>query len=260
MTPAFAHAMADHKQALFEHFQRLVPLLSDALPGRTIVVRPHPSERHEPWQKLAEQRPNVHVLNEGNVVPWLMAARMLIHNGCTTAVEAAVLGTAAVEYQPVTSELQSPLPNAVSYHASTVEEVTSLARAALEGRLGPLAEEVRRAVLDEHLAALDGPLAAERIVDELVHAGYLEGRPPRAPLGSYARAWFRGNVRTMRKVRYVAEPGHRNSAAFHRHRYPEVSSAELRARIERLGRQLGRFHGIRVRRMGRYLFRIAAAA
>jgi len=79
-----------HKQALFERFQLLIPKLAQAIAPLALVVRPHPSERHEPWLDAVSGAPNASVAFEGSVVPWIAAARALIHNGCTSAVEAAV--------------------------------------------------------------------------------------------------------------------------------------------------------------------------
>ena len=79
-----------HKQALFERFQLLIPKLARAIAPLALVVRPHPSERHEPWLDAVSGASNASVAFEGSVVPWIAAARALIHNGCTSAVEAAV--------------------------------------------------------------------------------------------------------------------------------------------------------------------------
>ncbi len=104
MSLAFAVGMAAHQQAIYDHFRELMPQLAAWFPDHRIVLRPHPSENHEAWRQILAGCPQVDVVHEGNVVPWLMAARVLLHNGCTTAVEASVLETPAVSYMPVASE------------------------------------------------------------------------------------------------------------------------------------------------------------
>ena len=101
MTLEFAEALRDQKQAIFEAFQRLIPELARAFPQLAIVVRPHPTEGQEVYQRIAAGNGRIHVTNEGNVVPWLLAARALIHNGCTTGVEAFVMRIPAFTYRPV---------------------------------------------------------------------------------------------------------------------------------------------------------------
>ena len=54
----------------------------------------------------------------------------------------------------------------------------------------------------------------------------------------------------------MRRPGHRNSIEYHAHRFPEVTLAELRGKVERLGRQLGRFEKVRVRQLSQHIFRI----
>jgi surface carbohydrate biosynthesis protein len=92
MIREYAEGLRDHKQAVLEDFQRLIPALEQTFSNYTIIVRPHPTERQDVYNRIAAQCERVRVTNEGNVVPWLMATRAVIHNGCTTGVEAYVMG------------------------------------------------------------------------------------------------------------------------------------------------------------------------
>jgi surface carbohydrate biosynthesis protein len=256
----FAIGMAAHQQAIFDAFQDLVPLLAERFPDHTIVVRPHPAERDEPWEQAAGGCRNVRVVKEGNAIPWLMACQVLIHNGCTTAVEGAVLDTPAVAYQPVRSDrFDFPLPNALSHRALRPDEVTRIVGAILAGRLGPLDGRERARIFERHLTALEGPLAADRIVDVL-EARYAGGRPPRPPFGTHVSAWIGGNVRTAGKLLNRLRRNHRSSAAFHAHRFPALTVSDLEGRIERFRRLLGRFEGVRVTRLAPHVFRIVDVA
>ena len=94
----------------------------------------------------------------GSVTPWLIAAKGVIANGCTTMVEAAVLDTPAVAYQPVVSEeFDDDLPNALSHRVFSIEELCDRADKIAGGTLGPVEYTVRRKILDQHIAAIDGP-------------------------------------------------------------------------------------------------------
>jgi surface carbohydrate biosynthesis protein len=84
MNRAYAEGLRDHKRAVFEDFQRLIPQLEESFPDYTIIIRPHPTESHEVYRHIAARCRRVKVTNEGNVVPWLLSAKALIHNGCTT--------------------------------------------------------------------------------------------------------------------------------------------------------------------------------
>ncbi|MFQ5698963.1 MAG: surface carbohydrate biosynthesis protein [Myxococcota bacterium] len=248
--------LEEHKRALYEDFHRMIPALADAFPERSIVIRPHPGESFDPWKALAGRRSNVQVASDGSVVPWLMAAQVLIHNGCTTAVEAAVLGRPAVTYRPRSSRRYDlDLPNDLSHGARDLDQLFRSVADILDGKLGPLEEGARRSVFESHLVGLDGRLAADRIVDVLEEAGY--GRPPPPPrldraLVGRAHLAARTAVKALNRRRRA----HRNSAAFHRHRFPEIGARDLQERIERLGRQLGRFENQHVRRRWEHVFSI----
>lgn len=259
MSRPFAGAMAAHQAAIFEHFRRLMPQLAATFSAHTVVLRPHPSENHALWRELMSGLPNVVVAHEGNVVPWLMAARVLLHNGCTTAVEAAVLETPAVTYQPVAAARHDyALPNGLSHRADDPAAVCELVGRALDGRLGLVDSAIRTRLFARHLAATAGALAADRVVDVLVDAGYAHAAPPLPARITRTRAWLGGHLRTLVKRVNMRRRGHRNSAAYHDHRFPGISEAELNARIARFGARLGRFAGVRARLLSRHLFQLGA--
>jgi len=240
--------VARQKQLLFEHFLAMVERLESAFPDVAVVVRPHPSESHAPWLRVAEGRPRLCVVHEGPVVPWLVAAEAVIHNGCTSAIETWLLGRTPIAYRPVRSDrFDLDLPNDLSEQGGDAHELVALVAAALEGRLQPAPEAVRarRGEIARHVAALEGDLAADRIVGALeeVAAGAVPARAPRARDVLVGRA--RLAVRGVRKRVEARLPEHRNSRAYVRHVFPPTSLAEVQARIDALGRRLGRFDAVR---------------
>lgn len=257
MSLEFARGYAAHIERICQHFQRLIPKLGTWFPEHTIIVRPHPSEDHETWRRLASHQRNVEVLHEGNVVPWLLAADALLHNGCTTAVEAAVMRKPALSYMPVTSPcFDYPLPNALSHRAGSEDEVKEMLAAMIDGRLGEIDPNGRRRILEQHLVATDGPLAVDQVVNALVEAGYADRTPPRPPLHKLALGWTGTHIRTGVKRINMRRRDHRNSAAYHAHRFPELSTEDLEERVQRFRRLLGRFGDIRIDRRSRFLFNV----
>ncbi|HEY5656373.1 MAG TPA: surface carbohydrate biosynthesis protein, partial [Myxococcota bacterium] len=253
----FARGYAAHKTALFRAFQAMLPDLAAAHPGFQFVVRPHPVERREPWLDAARDLPNVHVVHEGNVVSWLRAASGLIHNGCTTAVEAAVVGTPVITYRPIRSAVYDlELPNGVGHEAAGPEALCDLAGRVLRGELGPAAGTGARR-LGEHLDARDGALAADRIVEVLAQSEAVRRGLPRPALHDQLRGWFDATQRSfVKQVIKARIPGHRNNPAFQRHRFEGVRVDELRARVGRLGRALGRFETVQVEPVAEHIFRV----
>ena len=250
-----------HKLSLFNGFQEMLPSLCAAVSNLTVVLRPHPSENQAIWHAIAERCPNMRVVNEGSITPWLMAAKVVVANGCTSLVESAVLDTPAVAYQPVTSEeFDDDWPNSLSHRAFSVDELCMTIRAMVAGEVGALEYSVRRKILDQYIAALDGPLAADRMVAVLEAAGYNKKQPPVVSSSDHIRGWLNTKVRTLSKRINMRRPGHRNNAAFHDHRFPAISVEEMSERIGRLGRLLNRFESIRVEQHSRHIFTIRSIA
>lgn len=262
MSNAFAHALCDHKMTLFENFRALIPALEAAFPAYTIVVRPHPTENPASYRRIAEVCQRVIVSNEGNVVPWLMAAQALVHNGCTTAVEAYRMGVPAISYRPsVNEEIDQGfyrLPNELGYQCFSFEELrTTLARM-LEGTLGAAAGKRRAELFDHYIVAGQGPLACERMVDVLEQISMDEC--------SFTEPGWRTQLagRVLANARYFIKqlkrylPGSHAPPEFHRHRYPGITLDELRKRVAHFQQTLGDRTEIRVEQIHEQIFRISA--
>ena len=77
----------------------LIIKLSEKL-NKTIVLRPHPEEDHSFYLNTIKHLNNVHIIYEGSVVPWILAADFMIHPDCTTAIESLFLGTKPLSFLP----------------------------------------------------------------------------------------------------------------------------------------------------------------
>lgn len=260
MSLDYAEGLRDHKKAIFEDFQRLIPSLEQAFPKYTIVVRPHPTEKQDAYHRIATQCKRVRVNNEGNVVPWLMAAKALIHNGCTTGVEAYVLSVPAISYRATVNEHYDYgfyyLPNLLSHQCFDLGELRMTLEKVLAGELGAADGKDRKALIDRHLAGQAGPLSCERMVDVLEEM--MDGKDvlSRPSVRDRLEGWSMSAVRTLIKRSKEHLPGSHNRPEFQRHRYPEVSLAEMREQIFRLQHILGNSKELSVEQISGQFFRI----
>jgi len=262
MSREFAEGLRDHKQAVFESFQQLIPALEGAFPNYTIIVRPHPTENQEIYRNIAAQCKRVQVTNEGNVVPWILASKAVIHNCCTTGLEAYVMGVPAISYRATINDFYDMgfyrLPNLLSHQCFDFEELHSTLRDILAGKLGPADGAERQELINHHMVALDGPLACERIVDaceQILNDGAGLGEPA---LRYRLNRWYisRGLGLINRYKSYL--PGEFNKPAFQRHRYPGIPIEELRARLLRFQTILGYSSELRVEEISDQIFQISA--
>jgi len=81
-------------------FISLTKHLSKYYTNTKIVLRPHPSESHFIYNKEFKQLENVYVIHKGRAIDWIHNAKCLIHNNCTTAIEAALHEIPVLTYKP----------------------------------------------------------------------------------------------------------------------------------------------------------------
>ena len=262
MSREYAEGFRDHKQAIFEDFQKFIPELEDAFPEYTVVVRPHPTENQDLYQEIAARCRRVLVTNEGNVVPWLMAAKVLIHNGCTTGVEAYIMRVPAVSYRKTVNDYYDDgfykLPNRLGHQCFDFEELRGTLERILTGKLGPAGGTERDALIDSFLAGREGPLACERMVDVLV--GFAEEMSQTAPPGlwEWLRSQYKANRRRLKKAYKARKQSSRKSPEFERHRYPGITAGELAQRIARFQQVLGDNTNLLLNQIHDKIFRISA--
>ena len=262
MSREFAKGLSDHKQAIFQDFQKLIPALERLFPDCTIIVRPHPTENQQIYRNIAVKCKRVQVTNEGNVVPWILASKAVIHNCCTTGLEAYVMRVPAISYRATVNDYYDMgfyrLPNLLSHQCFDFEELQSTLEDILAGKIGPADGAEREELIKHHMVGLDGPLACERIVEtceQIVNGG--------AELREQT-LWYRLNRWYLAKGlglvnRYKSHlPGEFNKPAFQRHRYPGISVEELEARLSRFQHILGYAEKLKVDKISEDIFRITS--
>lgn len=262
MRREYAEGLRDHTQAIFEDFKQLIPALEQFFPNYNLVVRPHPSENHEIYNDIAAKCERVRVINEGNVIPWLMAAKALVHNGCTTGIEAYALGTPAVAYRATVNEhfdnLLFLLPNLLSHQCFDFEELKETLGKILTGELGAATGDERETLIDRYLAARDGPLASERVIDVLEEALENRDQLPKPALANRLEGWYRATTRRFKKRYKSRLPGSISAPEVQRQRYPGISLDELRVRISKFQELLGESGELESEQVSRNIFRISS--
>jgi surface carbohydrate biosynthesis protein len=243
MTREYAEGLRKHKQALFEDIQNLIPDLDKAFPDYTIIVRPHPTENQDVYQRIEAQCKHVRVTNAGNVVPWLMGAKALIHNGCTTGVEAYLMGVPAISYRATVNEVYDcgffRLPNILSHQCFNFEQLKTTLQNILSGELGAADGDERKALIDRHIAAQDGPLSCNRIIDVLEKMLEEDGGFSEPNIRDRILGRFRSIQRGLKKKSKSKRNNSHLKPDFQRHRYPDISIEEIISRASQFQKILG---------------------
>lgn len=121
------------QQLILASFIEAVAKLSMAFKDLRFVIRPHPSESFETYTTVFAGYPNVAVIHRGPVTPWIIAAQAVIHDGCTTGVEAYLAGTPVINFRPIEGLTVIKLANLVGRHVNTYEELEGVLREILGG-------------------------------------------------------------------------------------------------------------------------------
>ena len=262
MSREYAEGLWNHKQAVFKDFQQLIPKLDKAFPELNIVIRPHPTERHDVYNEIAARCSRVHVTNQGNVVPWILATRAVLHNGCTTGIEAFVMGVPAISYRASINEKYDNgfyrLPNAVSHQCFNFDQLQEMLTQILAGKLVTTDGDERQALVEHYLASQSGPLSCERMVDVLESLASDENDYSGPSLVDRLQRRIIAEGYHLYKRLKPKLPGSHNRPEFQRHRYPSIPIDTIKLKIERIQQILKDNTRLNVTQLSDVLFRIEA--
>jgi surface carbohydrate biosynthesis protein len=90
-----------------------------------IVYRPHPEEKQNKYKEAFKGLDNVFLIYEGSVVPWLIAADVMIHPDCTTGIESIMIGKKSISYLPkdYNPEIVTQLPLDISFRFDNSNDI-----------------------------------------------------------------------------------------------------------------------------------------
>jgi len=157
----------EFKKKLFLMFVNAIKQLSMANENINFVIRPHPSENFETYGSIFRGYKNVFIKHNLSVHPWALAARMVVHNGCTTGVESALLNRPVVAFRPVIdAKWDAFLPNFLSQEADSVSRLQIYIDqyCAQNAEAGIQLREDQKKIVENTLHIQDGR-SAERICD-----------------------------------------------------------------------------------------------
>lgn len=149
-------------RALNDYIDLLKKLAGDR--NRKIIIRPHTSESIDEWMSIFSGYPNVLVIREGDITPWLLAANGVITYRSTVNVQAALNGIPTVQYKINDIDGIDDLPvfkvsKCVNAVDEVVEYLDSFKLASDRERLKIFARDI----LKNDVSSLAGATAASKI-------------------------------------------------------------------------------------------------
>lgn len=235
------HDHVTHDQASFVAMREALELFHAALPNHAIVIRPHPSEKFEPWHDRYAHRDRFHVVREGNNLAWIMAADLVLHTSCTTGSEAALMGRPVISLVPEGACVSHwYVSNLVNPIARSAGEAADMARRLLIQ--GENVFAVGRAERDANLRdyfALDGVVPShERIARDIL-----------AQFDAPIDRSYHWRIETLNVLKEPIAESNKN----------DFDISQLESRINLLDQVNGGFHKPKARRIHDELFMLESS-
>jgi len=251
------HERRQYRERVLDAFVEALEAIRERFPSHALVVRPHPADDSSHWLHRVAHVDRCHVLHEGTAIPWLLGADVIFHNGCTTAVEAFLLGKTPISYHPLWDDrfeynFQSrvgPAVDDIEALLATIHDVIADGTAEARNDSPDLGEYIR--MTPQHPAA-------EATLDLLAT---LESRPRRLEYSwinpNYVR--HRVLVAGKRMERWIRRKRRGQSTArepnfLRLQKWPNTTLSEIEARLVQLRACSGRFFDVEVAHLTGHLF------
>ncbi len=188
-----------------EAFINILPKIAEWFPDHRVVIRPHPSETVSFWQDKFSDNDRIVVSNKGVATPWILASGMMFHHGCTTGIEASILGKPNVMYAPFPDEHHDT--SVMESFVQVVRDEKALKEALKLGLVNPQSCNKPGDDWETYYSNLTGPLAADIILDDLEQLAVNSGElPARLPLAVRFRIGMaKRKSRSRKELAYIKQ-------------------------------------------------------
>lgn len=141
--------------------------LAQKYPEINFIIRPHPWDNEDYWKVAVGEYKNIHVIFKEGLTPWVSGATGLIHNSCTSAIEASIQGVPVISYVP-SPEISDMLDiaNACGVRVENHQALESAIENILNEHQEHIMSENSRSLLSPLIAITDES-ASSKIVNEI---------------------------------------------------------------------------------------------
>lgn len=159
----------EYKKNLFSHYKKLVNEISKRYSDIQVIIRPHPSEDIKSWLKLTENLKNVLVTKDNNIGYWLNRSDLVIHTGCSTAIEAFTFDLPVISFKPITDHrFEIPLPDSISMVVNSVDECCNkIGQILINNKTFNNGHNEKKKRLEYHIENISGDFSYKKIVNEI---------------------------------------------------------------------------------------------
>lgn len=193
------------------------------------IIRPHPMDNEVHWRDAVGEYENIHVIYKDSITAWIAGATALIHNSCTSAIEAVIQGVPVISYVPNEISDVLGIANKCGIKVYNHKELDSAVRDAIIE-----SDEIKNAgdsnALLTTLVSIDQKLASLKIVEEIEKGSKELVQDRINASGFMAIAMTKQSKSLMDKFRRIDRVHQKNM---------EFDRAEVREAVENLSKILG---------------------
>lgn len=247
----FCDGWYNFQKSGYEGYREAALAMHEHFPDHTIIIRPAPAEKIEPWQELFAGMPRGVVSKEGNVVEWIRAAEAVLEFNCTTSIEAFLLGVPSVSYRCAVDErFEPPLPRACSIEVETMPELMTVFEKIVQGTgdAVPPRTPKQEAIIADFLTGRDGLTVCERVLNEIEARNFKE-RPYTLPTIPLIKRVWRAWLKVVRRH-------NPDDVRFYRTKFPGLTVEEARELADGFAQATGRFANIQITRAGNNIIKV----
>jgi surface carbohydrate biosynthesis protein len=242
-----------HERSNLNGFVHVFKRIRAEFPEHALVVRPHPIDRHEFWHEAVRDIGNAHVVYEGSITPWLLAADAIFHCGCSTGMEARIMERCSVAYHPNLDKRFDNLPSSeIGPVVSSEDDLISFIGSAIKNA-GECSLELQD--IEKYICSLDGRYASEKMLDALDAIDMQEDilnltwSNPRA-----IKVWFHEYIRQKRRALRSRRVDTKKRSE---QKWPGASLDEVRSLVSNYREMTGCFKDVEVKQVAKDLFCIS---
>jgi surface carbohydrate biosynthesis protein len=250
----FYSGIIKYSSSIFNNFCTMIKSVSQSFPDYTLIVRPHPSENLDTWKERMKDCPNVRICQEGNVIPWILASDLVIHNNCTTGIEATVINTPTIAYCPqISSTYDLFLPNAMSYKIENIEDLLyTIKKMKVSGPdfIIEHGKKMKKELLFEYISGLDDKYASEKMIESLITISPQTSSPWDSLTAGILIPLNKIVSRGRKEISNLRQSQDRGSKNLVQQKYPGTNVSEIQNVITEFQESSGRFSDITAKELG----------
>ncbi len=247
----------EHSRRNLDQFSKAIVKMANIFKKYNIIIRPHPSDDHEYWNKLSKELNNVHVIYTHTVRDWITGCEVMVHNNCTSGLEGYILQKPIIQYSPyVDEEMERNIKNAENFKVETEDDLFSALNEILNNKI-KISHDT--SLLNEHISSLEGKMASEKIVDSL---NSLDVNEVDLNLNSLSFYYFKIKLKNYlkSKVKKLFKKKDNTSLGISKqaqqNKFPGISLEEVNYFIKSYSKQLDRFHNVKAKQITKNSFYI----